>query len=168
MGQGKRAWIYCAIDAPEDRNGALKSQFKQLIDYGEQMGFELVGSSSDVGTTPLWNRNGFRHFIEAVQKEQVDVLLIVNRGRLSRSSMENYLTYLQTEAKERKNYRSDLYGLRRVIEDVGNHYDRQDIKNLFIKVENEQLLQKCSILQKEVDTLKKRLDRKEIALLKKL
>lgn len=113
MGQGKRAWIYCAIDAPEDRNGALKSQFKQLIDYGEQMGFELVGSSSDVGTTPLWNRNGFRHFIEAVQKEQIDVLLIV-------------------------------------------------------KVENEQLLQKCSILQKEVDTLKKRLDRKEIALLKKL
>ena len=80
MGQGKRAWIYCAIDAPEDRNGALKSQFKQLI--------ELVGSSSDVGTTPLWNRNGFRHFIEAVQKEQVDVLLIVNRGRLSRSSMQ--------------------------------------------------------------------------------
>ena len=80
MGQGKRAWIYCAIDAPEDRNGALKSQFKQLIDYGEQMGFELVGSSSDVGTTPLWNRNGFRHFIEAVQKEQIDVLLIVNRG----------------------------------------------------------------------------------------
>ena len=80
MGQGKRAWIYCAIDAPEDRNGALKSQFKQLIDYGEQMGFELVGSSSDVGTTPLWNRNGFRHFIEAVQKEQVDVLLIVNRA----------------------------------------------------------------------------------------
>ena len=75
MGQGKRAWIYCAIDAPEDRNGALKSQFKQLIDYGEQMGFELVGSSSDVGTTPLWNRNGFRHFI-------------VNRGRLSRSSMQ--------------------------------------------------------------------------------
>ena len=74
MGQGKRAWIYCAIDAPEDRNGALKSQFKQLIDYGEQMGFELVGSSSDVGTTPLWNRNGFRHFIEAVQKEQIDVL----------------------------------------------------------------------------------------------
>ena len=71
MGQGKRAWIYCAIDAPEDRNGALKSQFKQLIDYGEQMGFELVGSSSDVGTTPLWNRNGFRHFIEAVQKEQI-------------------------------------------------------------------------------------------------
>ena len=83
MGQGKRAWIYCAIDAPEDRNGALKSQFKQLIDYGEQMGFELVGSSSDVGTTPLWNRNGFRHFIEAVQKEQVDVQIIHAARKIS-------------------------------------------------------------------------------------
>ena len=39
-------------------------------------------------------------------------------------------------------------------------------ENQRLKVE--QLLQKCSILQKEVDTLKKRLDRKEIALLKKL
>lgn len=54
---------------------------------------------------------------------------------LTRDNMENYLTYLQTEAKERKNYRSDLYGLRRVIEDVGNHYDRQDIKNLFISTD---------------------------------
>ena len=39
-------------------------------------------------------------------------------------------------------------------------------ENQRLKAENEQLLQKCSILQKEVDTLKKRLDRKEIALLK--
>ena len=36
-------------------------------------------------------------------------------------------------------------------------------ENQRLKAENEQLLQKCSILQKEVDTLKKRLDRKEIA-----
>ena len=51
---------------------------------------------------------------------------------LTRDIIEKYLIYLQTEAKGRKNYRSDLYALRRVIEDVGNHYDRQDIKCLFI------------------------------------
>ena len=60
---------------------------------------------------------------------------IISLLDLTRDIMENYLTYLQTEAKERKNYRSDLYGLRRVIEDVGNHYDRQDIKNLFISTD---------------------------------
>ena len=51
---------------------------------------------------------------------------------LTRDIIEKYLIYLQTEAKDRKNYRTDLYSLRRVIEDVGNHYDRQDIKCLFI------------------------------------
>ena len=49
MGKGKRAWIYCSIDAPEDTHGALKEQFKSLMDYSEQMRFEAVGSSSDMG-----------------------------------------------------------------------------------------------------------------------
>ena len=60
---------------------------------------------------------------------------IISLLDLTRDIMESYLIYLQTEAKERKNYRSDLYGLRRVIEDVGNHYHRQDIKNLFISTD---------------------------------
>lgn len=60
---------------------------------------------------------------------------IISLLDLTRDIMESYLIYLQTEAKERKNYRSDLYSLRRVIEDVGNHYDRQDIKNLFISTD---------------------------------
>lgn len=33
---------------------------------------------------------------------------------------------------ERKNYRSDLYALRRVIEDVGNLYERQSMSELFL------------------------------------
>lgn len=51
---------------------------------------------------------------------------------LTRDIIEKYLIYLQTEAKDRKNYRTDLYSLRRVIEDVCNHYDKQDLKFLFI------------------------------------
>ena len=71
MGQGKRAWIYCAIDAPEDRNGALKSQFKQLIDYGEQMGFELVGSSSDVGTTLTLESKWISSFYRSGSRKEI-------------------------------------------------------------------------------------------------
>ena len=44
----QNAWIYCKIDAPEDAHGMLKSQRKQLMDYAEQMGFCVVGSSSDL------------------------------------------------------------------------------------------------------------------------
>ena len=51
---------------------------------------------------------------------------------LDREDIEEYLIYLQTEAKERKNYRSDLYGLRRVIDEVGNIYERGHLLELFL------------------------------------
>lgn len=51
---------------------------------------------------------------------------------LERMHIEEYLIYLKTEAHERKNYRSDLYALRRVIEDVGNLYERQCMSELFL------------------------------------
>lgn len=35
----KRAWLYCRGDAPEDRNGVLKKQEKQLYDFAEQLGY---------------------------------------------------------------------------------------------------------------------------------
>lgn len=51
---------------------------------------------------------------------------------LERSHIEKYLTYLYTEATERKNYRSDLYALRRTLEDVGNLYGDQHMGELFL------------------------------------
>ena len=85
---GKGAWIYCAIDAPEDTHGVLKGQFKQLVDYGEQMGFTLAGSSSDIGAKPLWKRRGFQDFVRAVKSGTANILLITSRNSLSRSAMQ--------------------------------------------------------------------------------
>ena len=45
---------------------------------------------------------------------------------------------------------------------------KSEAENQRLKLENAKLAQRCTDLQKEVDALKKRLDRKEIALLKKL
>ena len=84
----KRAWTYCAIDAPEDTHGTLKEQFRRLCDYAEQRKFKTVGSSSDCGGRPLMNRSGFRHFIEAAKEGKANVLLVVNRNSLSCSSMQ--------------------------------------------------------------------------------
>ena len=88
MHQEPKAWIYCRIDAPEDVHGMLKVQRKQLMDYAEQMCFETAGSSSDVGTKPLWDRKGFQHFVEAVKNDRVDALLIASRNSLSHSSLQ--------------------------------------------------------------------------------
>lgn len=51
---------------------------------------------------------------------------------LERKHIEAYLIYLQTEACDRKNYRSDLYALKRVLDDVGNIYEQQGMKELFL------------------------------------
>ena len=91
------AWIYCSVDAPEDTYGKMKEQFRQLCDYAEDMEFEMVGSSSDCGGLPLWGRDGFRKFLEAVRKRKVNVLLVINRNVLSHFSME--LAQLQTLEK---------------------------------------------------------------------
>lgn len=66
----------------------LKKQFKQLIDYGEQMGFEIAGSSSDIGAKPLWKRPGFQNFVHAVKHGKANRLLIASRNSLSRSAMQ--------------------------------------------------------------------------------
>ena len=54
--------------------------------------------------------------------------------------------------------------LQTIREDSG----KSEAENQRLKLENAQLAQRCTDLQKEVDALKKRLDRKELALLKKI
>jgi len=44
----KRAWLYCRVDAPEDRSGVLKKQEKQLYDFAEQLGNQIAGASDDL------------------------------------------------------------------------------------------------------------------------
>lgn len=88
MDSRKRTWAYCSIDAPEDENDTLKKQRLQLIEYAEQMGFEVVGSSSDLGQKPLWERAGFKRFLDAVLKEGVHILIIASPRCLSHSSMQ--------------------------------------------------------------------------------
>lgn len=88
MDSRKRAWAYCSIDAPEDENDTLKKQRQQLCDYARQMGFEVAGSSSDIGRKPLWERAGFRRFVDAVTRGEVDILLVASRRCLTHSSMQ--------------------------------------------------------------------------------
>lgn len=80
----KRAWLYCHIDAPEDTHGALKGQLQQLTDYAQQMNFEVVGSSCDVGTTVGGKENGLALFCKAVTHGDTDTLLIIDPSRILR------------------------------------------------------------------------------------
>ena len=93
----KHAWIYCAIDAPEDECGTLKKQYRELEKYAEKMGFWVVGRSSDVGGRPLWNRLGFQQFVKCAKAGDPKILLTVNRNCVSRSLVD--MEKLQTVAR---------------------------------------------------------------------
>ena len=98
MDSRKWAWVYCSIDAPEDENEALKTQRHQLMEYADQMEFEVSGSSSDIGQKPLWERPGFKRFVDAVTRREVDILLVTSRRCLTYSSMQ--MAQLQALAQD--------------------------------------------------------------------
>lgn len=84
MEQEKRAWIYCRIDAPEDTHGALKKQRQQLIDYANQMGFIVVGSSEDMASGLDYDRPGLKRFAKAAHTDRAGVLLVHDISRIGR------------------------------------------------------------------------------------
>lgn len=88
MEQKNRAWTYGRIDAPEDIHGRLKGQKKELVDYAEQMGFEVVGSSEDIGSGLDFERSGLKEVMKAAVDGEFDVLLIKKLDRLGRDTVK--------------------------------------------------------------------------------
>lgn len=84
MDENKRAWTYSRIDAPEDAHGCLKGQKKGLFDYAEQMGFEVVGSSEDLGSGLDFEHSGLLKAMKAAADGEFGVLLIKRLDRLGR------------------------------------------------------------------------------------
>lgn len=85
MENKKRAWLYGYIDAPEDIRGELKKQYDILYHYTQQLGAEVAGHSNDLGCKALWERNGFKCVVKAIQNGDVNMLVVINTAALSRS-----------------------------------------------------------------------------------
>ena len=82
----KRTWIYCRIaHSGPDSVDVLAGQRLQLETYAKKHGLEIVGSSSDIGSGLTLDRPGLLDFLDAVEDESVDVLLLLNLARLGRN-----------------------------------------------------------------------------------
>ena len=82
----RKAWVYCRIDTPEDAHGAFKGQKKELMDYAEQMDFEVVGCSEDLGSGTEFDRAGIAEVMKAAGEGKMDVLLVKKLDRLGRDT----------------------------------------------------------------------------------
>ena len=83
----KRVWIYCRVahNGP-DSVEVLNGQQLQLESYAKEHGFEIAGSSSDIGSGLTFDRPGLLGFHAAAEDGEVDVLLILKLSRLGRDT----------------------------------------------------------------------------------
>lgn len=129
MGQTKRAWIYCRIDASEDLHGALKRQRQQLMDYAEQMGFEVAGSSQDQASGLRMNRPGLNEVMEAARVGRLDVLIVRDISRVGRDTCQT-MEYLEQLSRMGVQTCSPMEGVldftfQKVIRDALSHMELQ-------------------------------------------
>ena len=81
----KRTWIYCRVaHSGPDNVDILAGQRLRLEAYAKEHNLEIVGSSSDIGSGLTLDRPGLQKFMDAVEDEAVDVLLLPNLARLGR------------------------------------------------------------------------------------
>ena len=86
MGQ-KKAWIYCRVAHNGlDSAAILAAQQNTLEAYAKEHNFEIVGTSSDIGSGLTVNRPGLLDFHTAAEDGKVDVLLIHSLTRLGRDT----------------------------------------------------------------------------------
>ncbi len=83
----KRAWIYCRVahNGPDSAE-VLNGQRFRLESYAKEHGFEIVGSSSDIGNGLTMDRPGLLNFHTAAEDGAVDVLLVLKLSRLGRDA----------------------------------------------------------------------------------
>ena len=83
----KKVWIYCRVahNGP-DSAAVLAAQRNRLEAYAKEHDFEIVGTSSDIGSGLTMDRPGLLDFHTAAEDGKVDVLLIHSLTRLGRDT----------------------------------------------------------------------------------
>lgn len=81
----KKAWIYCRVahNGPDSAE-VLAAQRNRLESYAKEHDFEIVGSSSDIGSGLPMDRPGLLDFHAAAEDGDTDILLIHSLTRLGR------------------------------------------------------------------------------------
>ena len=88
-----RAWLYYRLSRDEDQEmNSLHNQKQIIKDYAEQHGYEIVGESFDDNVTGMtFAREGIEKIEDAVEKGQVDTVLVKDLSRLGRHRTQTAL-----------------------------------------------------------------------------
>lgn len=82
----KRAWLYFRLSRDEDQEqNSLQNQRQILVDYADKNDYKIIGESFDDNVTGMtFERDGIIKLEEAVDKGQIDTVLVKDMSRLGR------------------------------------------------------------------------------------
>ena len=112
----KKAWIYYRVANGDPE--AVENQKRELLNYAENNGYEVIGESYDIGSGNDINREGLNKALTAVN----DTLLIKDISRIGRdmSAIVKVLSILNKQ------------GVKLISVDTGNI----DINTIFPRIKN--------------------------------
>ena len=78
------AWLYCRVASPEDSSNALILQEERLRQMAEELGFRIIGTTSEVANGHDFPRPGMGEMLAAADRGDYNVLLVPSYSRLGR------------------------------------------------------------------------------------
>ena len=96
-----RAWIYGRLSNDDDRElDSLTNQMEIGRNYAHRQGFRIVGESSDDNVSGMrFDRRGLNQCTEAVERGQVDAIIVKDLSRLGRHKTQTalFIDYLRQQ-----------------------------------------------------------------------
>ena len=82
----KRAAIYARVSMDENRQDP-ETQLRELRDFAERRGFEVVGKYIDHGSGKTEERANYKRLLEDARRRRLDVVLVWRYDRFARSTV---------------------------------------------------------------------------------
>lgn len=79
----KGVWIYSRVANKQGEN-ELEKQKVELITFAKEKGYEIIGSSQDIGSGLDYGRKGLKEIIEAAESGNVDMVLVKSLSTIGR------------------------------------------------------------------------------------
>lgn len=135
-----------AYDITARETPALERKLRQILKFAEVKDereeqekdiWELEKFEFPIRRNPIKNVKtlNFTDILQPDIREEVKRTIFLHLKYSALGTIHSEMTAVKRFShflKERKNYRSDLYGLKHVIEDVGNIYERRHLLQLFL------------------------------------
>ena len=134
-----RAWIYGRLSNDDDREmDSLTNQMEISRSYAARKGYQIVGESFDDNTSGMrFDRRGLTQCTEAVERGQVDAIIVKDLSRLGRHKTQTalFIDYLRQQdvavlsVTENLNTLRDEDDLTIGVRSLMNDYYAKDIGN---------------------------------------